>query len=48
MIYGDPFNPEELDNEFWNNFEMSLDKLDSEQINLFFGKDRTGLAFYVK
>lgn len=43
LIYGDPFNPEELDNEFWNNFEMSLDKLDSEQINLFFGKDRTGL-----
>lgn len=43
LIYGNPFNPEELETEFWNSFEVSLDKIDSEQINLFFGKDRRGL-----
>lgn len=43
LIYGDPFDPDELDNEFWNNFENSLADIDAEQINLFFGKERSDL-----
>lgn len=43
IIYGDPFNPGELDNDFWNTFESSLDFLDAERINLFFGKDNKQL-----
>ncbi len=38
LIYGDPYQPNELDMGFWNRFESSLDKLDSERINYFFGK----------
>lgn len=38
LVYGDPFSPEELDDAFWNTFELSLDKVDSERLNLFFGK----------
>lgn len=30
LIYGDPFDPGELDNEFWNNFESSLADIDTE------------------
>jgi len=43
LIYGNPFEPQLLDNEFWSTFEASLDKLDSEQLNMFFGKDNKGL-----
>ena len=43
LIYGDPFDPGELDNEFWNNFESSLADIDTERINLFFGKERRNL-----
>lgn len=43
LIYGDPFQPDELDNEFWNTFEASLDNLDAERLNLFFGKEKSGL-----
>ena len=43
LIYGDPFDPGELDNEFWNNFESSLANIDTERINLFFGKERRNL-----
>ncbi len=43
LIYGDPFDPEELEAKFWNTFEASLDKLDAERLNLFFGKDSKGL-----
>lgn len=42
LIYGDPFQPDELDNEFWNTFEASLDNLDAERLNLFFGKEKSG------
>lgn len=31
LIYGNPFNPEEPEEEFWNRFEVSLDKMDSER-----------------
>lgn len=43
LIYGNPFNPKELSNEFWSTFEVSLDKIDTERLNLFFGKDRKDL-----
>lgn len=39
LIYGNPFEFKELDNDFWNSFESSLDKIDSWMINIFFGKD---------
>ncbi len=43
LIYGDPFDPGELDNEFWNNFENALADIDAERLNLFFGKERKDL-----
>lgn len=43
LIYGDPFEPGELEEEFWNTFEASLDQVDTERLNAFFGKDRAGL-----
>lgn len=43
IIYGDPFDPSELEDEFWNTFEASLNKLDAERLNLFFGKEKSGL-----
>lgn len=43
LIYGDPFQPNELDDDFWSTFEASLDKLDAERLNLFFGKEKRGL-----
>lgn len=43
LIYGDPFEPRELEADFWGCFEYSLDELDAERLNLFFGKDRKGL-----
>lgn len=48
LIYGNPFNPEELNHEFWNSFETSLCKLNAERINLFFGKERKGLRLMEK
>lgn len=43
IIYGDPFDPSELDNSFWGTFETSLSKVDAERINFFFGKEKSGL-----
>ena len=43
LIYGDPFEPGQLDDGFWSTFEASLDKLNAERLNLFFGKDRKDL-----
>lgn len=43
LIYGNPFDPGELDETFWHTFEASLDNLDAQQLNLYFGKDRRGL-----
>lgn len=40
LIYGDPFDPAELDGEFWNTFETSLAQIDVERINYFFGKEK--------
>lgn len=43
LIYGDPLNPGELDDDFWNGFEQSLSHIDAERLNLFFGKEKSGL-----
>ena len=43
LIYGDPFDPGELDDDFWNGFEQSLSHIDAERLNLFFGKEKNGL-----
>lgn len=43
LIYGDPFDICDLDYDFWNSFEISLDKLNAEQLNLFFGKEKKEL-----
>lgn len=43
MIYGDPFDPNELCDDFWFTFESSLSQLDSERLNLFFGKEEDDL-----
>ena len=43
LLYGDPFDPCDLDHEFWSSYEDSLDKIDDLRINYFFGKDRKGL-----
>ncbi|MBR3601167.1 MAG: hypothetical protein IKL49_02445 [Lachnospiraceae bacterium] len=43
IIYGNPFNPNELEDEFWGTFETSLDDIDAETINAYFGKDAKGL-----
>lgn len=43
LIYGNPFDICDLDYDFWNSFEISLDKLDAEQLNLFFGKEKKEL-----
>ncbi len=43
LIYGDPFHPDKLSDEFFWNFETSLDKLDDQQLNRFFGRSRDGV-----
>lgn len=43
LIYGDPFQPGELEDKFWNTFEASLDKLDADRLNFFFGKEKEDL-----
>lgn len=44
LIYGDPFNPDKLPDEFFWNFETALDKIDDQQLNLFFGRSQKGIA----
>lgn len=39
LFYGDPFHPQKLPHEFWWDFETSMDKIDDQQINYFFGRD---------
>ena len=43
LFYGDPYKPGRLPHSFWNTFESSLDQLDDQQLNLYFGKDPSGL-----
>lgn len=42
LIYGDPFQPEQLEKEFFWNLEARMDKLDDQNINLFFGRSEEG------
>lgn len=44
LIYGNPFEPDNLDNEFWNTFELSLANIDIYRLNLFFGKDKKAVS----
>lgn len=39
LFYGSPHNPQKLPHEFWYDFETSLDKIDDQEINHFFGRD---------
>ena len=43
LFFGNPFHPEKLPHEFWHTFEVSLDRLDDQELNLYFGKTRAGL-----
>lgn len=43
LIYGNPFDPQKLDDDFWYTFEASLDKIDAYKINLYFGKSKKEL-----
>lgn len=43
LFYGDPYNPKKLPPEFWCDFETSLDKVDDQEINHYFGKTGDGL-----
>lgn len=39
LFYGDPYHPRKLPHEFWSDFETSLDKIDDQEINYFFGRN---------
>lgn len=39
LFYGNPYNPQKLPQNFWHDFETSLDKIDDQEINHFFGRD---------
>ncbi len=43
IVYGDPFDPSDLDDTFWGTFETSLADVDAERLNLFFGKEKSDL-----
>ncbi len=44
LLYGDPFDPDaRLPYTFWNRFEDSLDQLDAQRLNEYFGKEAEGL-----
>ncbi len=38
IVYGDPLDPDELNDGFWSTFENSLDQVDTYALNLLFGK----------
>lgn len=43
LIYGDPLNPEHLEDSFFWNLEARMDKLDDQLINLYFGRSEEGI-----
>lgn len=43
LIYGNPFDPNTLPSEFFWTFETSLDKLDDQRLNWYFGKSHKGV-----
>lgn len=42
LIYGNPFEPNYLENEFFWNLEARMDRLDDQKINFFFGRSAEG------
>ena len=45
LLYGNPFAPDTgLARMFWHRFEDSLNKIDTQRLNLYFGKERRGLS----
>jgi len=42
LIYGNPFDPDILEKEFFWNLEARMDKLDDQIINLYFGRSEEG------
>lgn len=44
IIYGNPFDLNNLESEFFWNLEDRLDKLDDQIINLYFGRSKKGIA----
>lgn len=43
LIYGDPLNPEHLEDSFFWNLEARMDKLDDQLINIYFGRSEEGI-----
>ena len=43
FVYGDPFDPQKLPSEFFWSFETSLDKMDDQQLILYFGRTKKGI-----
>lgn len=43
LVYGDPFDPQKLPSEFFWSFETSLDKMDDQQLILYFGRTKRGI-----
>lgn len=43
ILYGDPFDPDELDIDFWTDFEESLGDIEAASLNLFFGKEKSDI-----
>ena len=43
IVYGNPFDPAELGNDFWGDFETSLANIDADMLNFFFGKEESDL-----
>ena len=42
LIYGNPFEPDQLENDFFWNLEARMDKIDDQIINLYFGRSAGG------
>ena len=42
LIYGNPFEPDQLENDFFWNLEARMDKIDDQIINLYFGRSAEG------
>lgn len=43
LVYGDPFDPQKLPSEFFWSFETSLDKMDDQQLSLYYGTSKKGI-----
>lgn len=43
LIFGNPFDPGDLDSDFWTSFEDSMGIIDTERLSMFFGKEKSDL-----